>query len=93
MKLRSRVARFVLVQDTQTGKNIPNGHKIYQIAINYFQQQKKRPNVNNYAKIFHCKNLQNLPKFWFENKPSGEESSNSKMKMKWAFSSGAESVF
>jgi hypothetical protein len=24
-----RVARFFLVQDTKTGKNIPNDHKIY----------------------------------------------------------------
>jgi hypothetical protein len=29
--------------------------------------------VIKYTSIFHCKNLQNLPKwdFWFENKPPG----------------------
>jgi hypothetical protein len=28
-----RVARFSLVQHTQTGKYVPNGHKIYQMAV------------------------------------------------------------
>jgi hypothetical protein len=32
-----RVARFVFVQNTKTGKNILNDHKIYQMAIKYFQ--------------------------------------------------------
>jgi hypothetical protein len=32
-----RVARFFLDQSTKTGKSIPNYHKIYQIAIKYFQ--------------------------------------------------------
>jgi hypothetical protein len=32
-----RVARFFLLQNTKTGKNIPNYHKIYQMAIEYFQ--------------------------------------------------------
>jgi hypothetical protein len=34
--VKTRVARF-FVQDTKTGKNIPNDHKIYQMAIKYFQ--------------------------------------------------------
>jgi hypothetical protein len=33
----ARVARFFLVQNTKTGKNIPNCHKMYQMAIKYFQ--------------------------------------------------------
>jgi hypothetical protein len=28
---RSRVARFFLVHDTKTGKDVPNGHKISQM--------------------------------------------------------------
>jgi hypothetical protein len=37
LKLDSiRVARFFFVQNTKTGKNIPNDHKIYQKAIKYF---------------------------------------------------------
>jgi hypothetical protein len=31
----SRVARFFFVHDTETGKNVPNEHKIYQMVINY----------------------------------------------------------
>jgi hypothetical protein len=34
-----RVARFFLVQNTKTGKIKPNYHKIYQMAIKYFQWQ------------------------------------------------------
>jgi hypothetical protein len=29
------VARFVLVQDTKTGENMPNDHKIYHMATKY----------------------------------------------------------
>jgi hypothetical protein len=32
-----RVARFFLVQNTKTGKNIPIDEKIYQMIIKYFQ--------------------------------------------------------
>jgi hypothetical protein len=39
-------------------KKIPNGRKIDQTAIKY-------------TNIFHCKTLQDLPKFWIENKSSG----------------------
>jgi hypothetical protein len=35
-KLVAKVARFFFVQNTKTGKNIPNDHKIYQMAIKYF---------------------------------------------------------
>jgi hypothetical protein len=49
---------FSWYQNTKTGKYIPNGriiyvptvHKIYQMSIKY-------------TNIFHCKTLQNLPKF------------------------------
>jgi hypothetical protein len=33
--MATRVARFFMLKNTKTGKNIPNGHKIDQIAINY----------------------------------------------------------
>jgi hypothetical protein len=36
---KSRVARFFLVQNTKTGKNIPNYHKLYQMSIKH----NKRP--------------------------------------------------
>jgi hypothetical protein len=42
--LTSRVARFFLVQHTKTGKNIPNNHKIYQLATKYTKWQYNRPN-------------------------------------------------
>jgi hypothetical protein len=34
-----RVARFFLVQNTKTGKNTPNYHKLYQMSVKY----NKRP--------------------------------------------------
>jgi hypothetical protein len=36
---RGRVARFFLVQNTKTGKYIPNYHELYQMSIKY----NKRP--------------------------------------------------
>jgi hypothetical protein len=55
-ELDSRVARLFLTQNTITGKNIPNGRKIFQMTLKY-------------TNIFYSKALQNLPKlgFWFEN--------------------------
>jgi hypothetical protein len=57
-----RVARFILVQHTKTGK-------IYQITIKYTQCPQNIPNgskidlmVIKYTNISHCKTLQNLPK-------------------------------
>jgi hypothetical protein len=41
---RPRVARFFLVQQTKTGKYIPNDHKIYQRATKYTKFPQKRPN-------------------------------------------------
>jgi hypothetical protein len=32
---RIRVARFVMVQNTKTGKSIPNYHELYQMSIKY----------------------------------------------------------
>jgi hypothetical protein len=34
-ELAGRVARFFLVQTYLKAENIPNGHKLYQTAINY----------------------------------------------------------
>jgi hypothetical protein len=47
---------------TKVPKNIPNRRKMDQMAIS----------------IFHCKTLQNLPKFdiWFKNIPSGNPAFN-----------------
>jgi hypothetical protein len=39
---KSGVARFFLVYDTKTGKNVPNEHKMYQMVIN----------IPNVCKIF-----------------------------------------
>jgi hypothetical protein len=50
-------------------KNIPNSHKIYQMAARYTKIDNM---AIKYTNIFHCKTLQNLPIFfWFENVPSG----------------------
>jgi hypothetical protein len=74
-QLETRVARFFLVQHTKTGENVPNdhtyvkyttwpqniphGHKIYQMVV-------KREQIGiKCIDIFHCKILQNLPKFGF----------------------------
>jgi hypothetical protein len=38
--------------------NIPNGHNIYQMALN-------RTHFIKYTNIFHCKTLKNLPKLGF----------------------------
>jgi hypothetical protein len=32
---RFRVARFFMVRDTKTGKNVPNENKVYQMVIKY----------------------------------------------------------
>jgi hypothetical protein len=63
--VRIRVARFFLVQYTKMGvkytklpQNIPDIHRIYQMAV-------KRPNSIKYTSIFHCKTLQKLPKLRF----------------------------
>jgi hypothetical protein len=37
------VARFFLVHDTETGKNVPNVRKIFQIAINISTCSNLRP--------------------------------------------------
>jgi hypothetical protein len=68
-----RVARFFSVQNTKTGKNKTNDHKLYQMSKNISKDREMDLVSLKYAIIFHCKTLQNLPilKFWFENKPSG----------------------
>jgi hypothetical protein len=47
--IRSRVARFFSVQDTKTGNNVPNEHKVYQIVI---KNPKCSENIPNGHKIF-----------------------------------------
>jgi hypothetical protein len=59
------VARFFLDQNTTTGENIPDYHKIYQMAKNISNGRKKDQMVIKYTKIFHSKTHQNLPKFGF----------------------------
>jgi hypothetical protein len=41
----------------QIATKLPNGHKIYQMAVIYSKWPQKMPN------FFHSKALQNLPKF------------------------------
>jgi hypothetical protein len=48
-----RVARFFLVQTYQIRKNIPNDHKLYQMAINYTKYCKIFQMAIKYAKILH----------------------------------------
>jgi hypothetical protein len=55
-----RVARFFLVQHTKTGENIPNNHKIYQMARKYTRWPKNRPNCHE---IYQHLPLQDPPKF------------------------------
>jgi hypothetical protein len=47
------------------GKNIPNYHKIYQIAIKYSSGHKIDQMAIIYTIIFHIKTLPNLPKLGF----------------------------
>jgi hypothetical protein len=44
-----RVARFVLVHDTKTGKNVPNEHKRYQNAHKIFQMAIKYKHFTIYV--------------------------------------------
>jgi hypothetical protein len=60
-----RVARFFLVQNTKMGKNVPNYHELYQLSIKYNKYCKIDQVTIKYTNIFHCKNLQKLPKFGF----------------------------
>jgi hypothetical protein len=55
-----RVAIFFLVQNTKTGENIPNDHKIYQMALKFFQWPQNTPNGH---KIYQDFSLQDPPKF------------------------------
>jgi hypothetical protein len=64
--IRTRVARFFLVQHTKTGKIYPNYLKLYQMAINFTKWQRKRPNgLKNYKYVpFIARPNRD---FWFEN--------------------------
>jgi hypothetical protein len=56
-----RVARFLLVQNTKTRKNIPNYHELYQMSIKYNKTIKWT--VKSVLKIDHHLPLQDPPKF------------------------------
>jgi hypothetical protein len=51
------VARFVLVQNTKTGKNIPNYLELYKMSINYHKRPKMDQLSIKYAILFLCKTL------------------------------------
>jgi hypothetical protein len=51
----SRVARFVLVQTYQNGKNIPNDHKVYQVALKYEKWPQTTPNGHEIYQHFPFK--------------------------------------
>jgi hypothetical protein len=54
----------------QNGKNVPNAHKIYQIAINYTEKPKWPQNMPASSISRPFKIYPNWY-FWFENMPSG----------------------
>jgi hypothetical protein len=54
------VARFFLVQNKKTGRNIPNDHKMHQMAIRYFQWPPNKPNGH---KMYQDFPLPDPPKF------------------------------
>jgi hypothetical protein len=54
------VARFVLVQTNQNGKNVPNDYKLYQTAKNHTKWPK---NISNGHKILQHFPLQGPPNF------------------------------
>jgi hypothetical protein len=62
-----RVARFVLVQHTETGKSLPNGHKIFQIATTlYFPRPAKMYPMGVWVlKISHLATLAYRRGLWY----------------------------
>jgi hypothetical protein len=48
----ARVARFVLVYDTKTGKNVPNEQQMYQMVIKYPKCQSNIPNGHKFYQYF-----------------------------------------
>jgi hypothetical protein len=58
--MQSRVARFFLVQNTNTGKNIPNYHEQYQMSIKYNKRPENGPSV---LIIYQHLPYQDHPKF------------------------------
>jgi hypothetical protein len=47
-----RVARFFLVRDSKTGKNVPNEHKMYQNSHQISQMSVKIPNTHKICRHF-----------------------------------------
>jgi hypothetical protein len=71
-----RVARLFLVQNTKTGKNIPNYHELYRMSIKYKKRPLNGPSVHKICQHLlisiarPSKIYPNLD-IWLENKPSG----------------------
>jgi hypothetical protein len=63
-QIQRRVARFFLVHDTKTGKNVPNEHKLYQMAITYPKCLTNIPNGQYKHKHFPIKGPQKLTQIW-----------------------------
>jgi hypothetical protein len=61
----TRVARFLLVRDTQTGKNVPNNTKWSKWSRNFPNVLKIFLMAIKYFNIFQSKALKNLPKVGF----------------------------
>jgi hypothetical protein len=76
---RKQGCQIYLGTKYQNGENIPNCHKIYQVAIKYFPWPLNKQNGH---KIYQDFTLKNPPKFtkigsfWFENNPSGNPERN-----------------
>jgi hypothetical protein len=58
--VESRVARLILMQCTKTEKNIPNDHKIYQMAVKHTKTPRYRPTGH---KMYQHLPVQDPPKF------------------------------
>jgi hypothetical protein len=50
--VRNRVARFFLLHDTKTGKNVPNEPKMYQMVIKYPKSPQTFPNSHKIYQHF-----------------------------------------
>jgi hypothetical protein len=64
-RLICRVARFFVDKRTKLGKNIPNGHKIYQMATKYTKWAQNIPNglkITNWHKTKQHFPFQSSPK-------------------------------
>jgi hypothetical protein len=82
VKRSKRGCQILLLHRYQNGKNIPNNHTYnipnsHNVYVPNYSKIGQR--ATKYTNIFHCNTLQNLPKLWFENMPSGNPGSLAKM--------------